>query len=256
MISGATPQWRRYVALELLAIGAKDSELRLDLQDVNSQVRSVILHRTVEAEGLDETRPPKISELKPGISYVALDRIKDEDFNAALPQLEKARGIIFDLRGYPSVSPIVISHLTDVRVTSARWMIPMVTKPDHAKVDSYDTGGRWDLKPIAPRLKAKIAFLTDGRAISYAESYMGIIEAYKLAEIVGEPTAGTNGDVNPIVLPGNYNVVWTGMKVLKHDGSQHHGVGIRPTVPVSRTIKGVREKRDEQLERAISIVSQ
>jgi C-terminal processing protease CtpA/Prc len=205
---------------------------------------------------LDETRPPKISELKPGISYVALDRIKDEDFNAALPQLEKARGIIFDLRGYPSVSPIVISHLTDVRVTSARWMIPMVTKPDHAKVDSYDTGGRWDLKPIAPRLKAKIAFLTDGRAISYAESYMGIIEAYQLAEIVGEPTAGTNGDVNPIVLPGNYNVVWTGMKVLKHDGSQHHGVGIRPTVPVSRTIKGVREKRDEQLERAISIVSQ
>jgi C-terminal processing protease CtpA/Prc len=226
------------------------------LQDVNGQVRSVILHRTVEAEGLDETRPPKISELKPGISYVALDRIKDEDFNAALPQLEKARGIIFDLRGYPSVSPIVISHLTDVPVTSARWMIPIITKPDHAKVDSYDTGGRWDLKPIAPRLKAKIAFLTDGRAISYAESYMGIIEAYQLAEIVGEPTAGTNGDVNPIVLPGNYNVVWTGMKVLKHDGSQHHGVGIRPTVPVSRTIKGVREKRDEQLERAITIVSQ
>jgi hypothetical protein len=30
---------------------------------------------------------------------------------------------------------------------------------------------------------------------------MGIIEAYKLAEIVGEPTAGTNGDINPFALP-------------------------------------------------------
>jgi len=73
---------------------------------------------------------------------------------------------------------------------------------------------------------------------------------------VGEPTAGTNGNINPFMLPGNYNVVWTGMKVLKNDGSQHHGVGIQPTVPVSRTIRGVAERRDEQLERAIALVSQ
>jgi C-terminal processing protease CtpA/Prc len=46
------------------------------------------------------------------------------------------------------------------------------------------------------------------------------------------------------------------MKVLKHDGSQHHGVGIQPTVPVSRTIRGVAEARDEQLEKAIAVVSQ
>jgi C-terminal processing protease CtpA/Prc len=85
---------------------------------------------------------------------------------------------------------------------------------------------------------------------------MGIIEAYKLAEIVGEPTAGTNGNVNTFLLPGGYRVVWTGMKVLKHDGSKHHGVGIQPTVPVSRTIRGVSEMRDEQLERAIAVVSQ
>jgi C-terminal processing protease CtpA/Prc len=134
-------------------------------------------------------------------------------------------------------------------------MVPIITRPDHLNIVDYDTGGRWDVKPIAPRLKAKLAFLTDGRAISYAESYMGIIEAYRLAEIVGEPTAGTNGNVNPFTLPGSYTIVWTGMKVLKHDGSQHHGIGIKPTVPVARTIKGVREKRDEQLERAIEVVS-
>lgn len=46
------------------------------------------------------------------------------------------------------------------------------------------------------------------------------------------------------------------MKVLKHDGSKHHGVGILPTVPISRTIRGVAEERDEQLERAIAAVSQ
>jgi len=84
---------------------------------------------------------------------------------------------------------------------------------------------------------------------------MGIVEFYHLAEIVGGPTAGTNGNVNPLPLPGGYRVTWTGMKVLKHDGSRHHGVGIAPTVPVSRTLAGVAAGRDEILERAVQIVS-
>ena len=44
------------------------------------------------------------------------------------------------------------------------------------------------------------------------------------------------------------------MKVLKQDGSRHHGVGIIPTVPVSRTIKGIAAGRDEFLDKAMEIV--
>jgi C-terminal processing protease CtpA/Prc len=85
---------------------------------------------------------------------------------------------------------------------------------------------------------------------------MGIVEQYKLGELVGETTAGTNGNVNPFVVPGGYRISWTGMKVLKHDGSRHHGVGIRPTVPCSPTIAGVRAGRDEILEKGIAVVTQ
>jgi hypothetical protein len=45
------------------------------------------------------------------------------------------------------------------------------------------------------------------------------------------------------------------MRVLKHDGSQHHLIGVLPTVPVEPTIEGIREGRDEVLERAIEIVT-
>ncbi|HEX9985851.1 MAG TPA: hypothetical protein VGF69_21505 [Thermoanaerobaculia bacterium] len=44
------------------------------------------------------------------------------------------------------------------------------------------------------------------------------------------------------------------MKVLKHDGSRHHGVGIAPTVPVSPTVEGIRARRAEQLEKAIEVL--
>ncbi|HEU5237307.1 MAG TPA: S41 family peptidase, partial [Pyrinomonadaceae bacterium] len=252
--SGATPQWRRYIAMDRLL--NQNSEMTLEVQTQAGETKSVKLKRNVAFDKINETRPPKITELKTGIFYLDLDRVKDGDFKPMLAQLEKARGIIFDLRGYPRLSPDLISHLIDKPVESARWMVPMVKIPDHANMVDYNTDGRWKLEPVAPRFTAKVAFLTDGRAISYAESLLGIIEAYKLADIVGEPSAGTNGDINPFSLPGNYIVRWTGMKVLKHDGSRHHGVGIQPTVLVHRTIRGIAEGRDEQLERALAIVSQ
>jgi C-terminal processing protease CtpA/Prc len=65
------------------------------------------------------------------------------------------------------------------------------------------------VQPEKPYFSARRVFLTDGRAISYAETVMGIVERYKLGAIVGGPTAGTNGNVNPFRLPGGYRVSWT-----------------------------------------------
>jgi hypothetical protein len=42
-------------------------------------------------------------------------------------------------------------------------------------------------------------------------------------------------------------------KVLKHDGSQHHFVGFQPDYPAERTIQGVKDGKDEVLEKAIEI---
>ena len=70
-----------------------------------------------------------------------------------------------------------------------------------------------------------------------------------------EPTAGTNGNISTNRLPSGFTAVFTGMKVLKHDQSRDHGVGILPTVPVSPTIAGLADGRDEQLEKALEIVN-
>lgn len=254
-ISGATPQWIRWRAMQNLRLGPEGSPVKLEIRTGSEKPRTVVLQHEEKAQKISETRPPMIDEIRPGIFYVDLSRISDGDFNTALPKLTAAKGIVFDLRGYPRVSPAVIQHLIDKPVESARWNVPIITEPDRAGKIEYDTNGRWNLAPEAPKLTAKIAFMTDGRAISYAESYMGIIEAYKIAAIVGETTAGTNGDVNPFTLSGGYTVYWTGMKVLKNDGSRHHGIGIKPTIPVSRTIAGIASGRDEQLEAAIAAVS-
>jgi C-terminal processing protease CtpA/Prc len=253
LISGATPQWRRYRGLTELLRGRMNSTLALTVRNRAGNTYETSLRRNLTMDAIKEPRLAKVAELKPGVMYFNLDEAVDADFKAALPKLAKADGIIFDLRGYPRGSTIALSHLIDRPVTCAQWHIPVAYYPDHAHV-AFDFSN-WPVPPQAPRFKAKVAFLTDGRAISYAETYLGIVEHYKLGDIVGSPTAGTNGNINPFTLPGGYRVVFTGMKVLKHDGSQHHGIGIQPTVPVTRTIAGVVEGKDEVLERAVDLVS-
>ena len=82
---------------------------------------------------------------------------------------------------------------------------------------------------------------------------MGMVEAYKLADIVGEPTAGTNGNINPFTVPGGYRLWWTGMRVLKHDGSRASRRRHPADPSGARTIAGIAERRDEILEQAIEL---
>ena len=254
LVSASTPQWRRFVAELNLSYGRKDEAVRLELKAAGGSVKQVTLTRSMSPADppLREPRPDKVAEIRPGIYYVDLDRAEDQDITAALDKIAAAKGLVVDLRGYPHGSPMLLAHLTDQAVRSARWNVPVVVRPDHQGMTFEESG--WPVEPAAPRIHAKVAFLTDGRAISYAETYMGIVEAFHLAAIIGGPTAGTNGNVNPFTLPGGYNVVWTGMKVLKHDGSRHHGVGIHPTVPVTPTAAGIAAGRDEVLEKAIEVV--
>ena len=177
LISSATPQWRRYRALNNLRLGPEDSALSLRVQANEETPQTVTLRRTVDPNNvLSEPRPETISEIEPGIYYVNLDQVTTEDFNAALPRLEQADGIVFDLRGYPRrIRPVFIQHLIQEPVQSARWLIPETDQPNRENV-SFDDPGRWNLMPMAPYLAGRRAFIIDGRAISYAESCMGIIE--------------------------------------------------------------------------------
>jgi len=46
------------------------------------------------------------------------------------------------------------------------------------------------------------------------------------------------------------------MKVIKHDGSQFHGIGIEPDIIVRKSIAGIKQGIDEQLEVAIQIAKE
>ena len=256
-ISAGTEGWLNYRAQYISLEGPQDSKITLTID--NTDIDLIRDRNTFNGNPLRIMNGEEHRIIEDGIHYLNLDKISMEDIDALLPDLSESYAIICDLRGYPKGNHGFINHLLRMNDTTASWMqVPRIIYPDHKKVQGY-SNYNWIkmMKPKKPYLGDKqIVFIVNGSAISYAESYMGYIEGYELATIVGQPTAGTNGNVNSFSLPGGYTISWTGMKVVKHDGSQHHGIGVLPNVYVNKTIQGIKEGRDEYLERAIEISKQ
>lgn len=247
-----SPQWVRVRALTDLLTGPSGQNVTLTVTGADGRPRTVTLPYAAGGQRVAERLPEPIAELSPGLFYIDLDRVTEAAFEARAADFARARGLVFDLRGYPRIPPAFLQHLTGTNLQSANFGRPVVLRPDRQGV-TY-TPGNWDLPPVAPRFTTNVAFVTGNGAISYAESVLAIVRSYNLGTIFGARSAGANGNITTFMLPGGYRLTWTGMRVTNRDGSQHHLLGVVPDVMVGRTVAGVRAGRDEPLERALALV--
>ena len=250
-LNSGTAQWRQSRALRDMLVCTRDAGITVSLQLPAGPAREVGVPCNA-TQLVPEPRPNAVAETEPGIWYVDLTRVAVAQLTPTLPSLALAKGIVFDLRGYPTdAGMFILRHLIETP-ESDRWMhVPRIAGP-FGQVESWQSVG-WNLQPATPKLTARRVFLTDGRAISYAESVMGYVKDRKLATIIGGPTAGTNGNIVTFTTPGGFALTFTGMRVTGHDGrAQHHMVGIAPDIRLEPTLAGVRAGRDELLERALA----
>jgi hypothetical protein len=252
-LASGTIQWRRARAeRELLVCGASD-DLKLTVE-LPSGASTDVTRTCERVRAPQESRPDSIAELAPGIWYVDLTRIRMEGLRPSLEKLAAARGVVFDARGYPTdagfgILPYLVSSAED-----DHWMhVPTIAGPfgDIARWSGFG----WNVLPAAPHIAGRRVFLTDGRAISYAESVMGYIRDHKLATIVGSATAGANGNVAVFNVPGGFRIAFTGMRVTRHDGrTPFHTRGVDADVRVEPTLLGIRNRLDEVLARALTVL--
>jgi peptidase S41-like protein len=251
-LASGTTQWKQVRAVEDIVSCRPGATMHLTIDSGNGS-QSIDLPCAI-AQTRAEARPAPIAQIAPDIWYVDLSRARTADLTPVVDTLAKAHGVVFDVRGYPTDAGVwLLPHLINAP-ESDRWMHVSKIVGPFGKIAGWQDLG-WDLKPAAPKIAGKVVFLTDGRAISYAESVMGYVADHHLGTIVGGTTAGTNGNVATFTVPGGFAIVFTGMRVTGHDGrAVHHLVGVKPDVPAARTIAGLRAGRDEVLARAVSLI--
>ena len=134
--------------------------------------------------------------------------------------------------------------------TSPQFSSPVKTNPYSIK--RYDSES-FKIRPKKKHFEVPVVFLISPLVFSYGESVMEIVKHYKLGTIVGEPTAGCNGDVT-YVSGAMMTFLATGKYVANRDGSTLYNVGIIPDIHITNSIQDIINGIDNQMNTAIKVL--
>jgi C-terminal processing protease CtpA/Prc len=257
----STPQSRDLVAASAFLQGSEGSVAVLTVRDGANRVREVRLPRRVAHT--PTCRGCRMGDmlrwLPDSIGYADLDRLTVTMVDSMFERFRHARGIVFDMRGYPlgtawSIAP----RLTDrARTVAARFRRPLALAPRGGTGDEGTEIAMLEFEQLLPRTTqwryhGPTVMLIDERTISQAEHTGLFFEAANGTTFIGSPTTGANGDVTTLVVPGGIVIGFTGHDVRHADGRQLQRLGLVPEIRVDPTIAGIRAGRDEVLERAVA----
>lgn len=253
-LSASTPQSRLDRAALTFMNGPVASMVALRVRDGSGRTRDVRLERRREDYTTlyhRERTGDVIGLLAGNVGYVDLDRLTYGMVDSMFTRLADTRAIIFDMRGYPqgtiwSIAP----RLARETVPVALFTTPMPGhgSPEPAAESFFQT---LEPAPLAARYGGETLLLMDERTVSQAEHTGLYLRAANGTRFIGSPTAGADGEITSIVLPGAITVGFTGQEVRHPDGRHLQRVGLQPDVPARPTIQGIRDGRDEVLEAAI-----
>ncbi|MGA2851369.1 MAG: S41 family peptidase [Terracidiphilus sp.] len=186
--------------------------------------------------------------LSPDVAYLKLSSVKAAEIDHYLTLAAKTRGLIVDIRNYPS--EFVVFALGSHFVDKSREFVKF-TNGDLSNPGAFHWGVPLSLTPASPHYEGKIVVLVDEVTQSQAEYTTMAFRASPQTVVVGSTTAGADGNVSSIPLPGGFHSQISGIGVFYPDGKPTQQIGIVPDKTVRPTVEGIRDGRDEVLEEGV-----
>jgi C-terminal processing protease CtpA/Prc len=186
--------------------------------------------------------------LSDDVAYLKLSSVKVADAAHYVDGAAGTKGLIIDIRNYPSEFMVFAlgSLLMDKETPFVRF-----TGGDLSNPGAFHFGAPLSIAPGKPHYSGKIVILVDDATQSSAEYTSMAFRAAPNAFVIGSTTAGADGNVSQIALPGGQSTMISGIGVFYPDKRPTQRVGIVPDLVVRPTIAAIRAGRDEVLEAAI-----
>lgn len=198
--------------------------------------------------------PPAYKWISHSIGYVDHGKLKERDLSAMFEQFKNAKGLIIDLRNYPSDNLFgsLPNYLLSKPKEYAKTLVPDMCHPGSFYFEQPSKTGKYSDK----NFKGKLILLIDETSQSSSEFHAMAYRTYANCIVVGSNSAGADGNVSDIILPGNLKTRFSGIGIYYPDGKPTQRVGIQPDVIAKPTISDVVNQRDVVLEKAIQLLSQ
>lgn len=198
-------------------------------------------------------RPPHDREgpvfqiLPSGIAYLRLSGVVASTCPDYITRAADTHGFIIDIRNYPTqFVPFALGgHLISEPTEFVRFTTADLTNPG-----TFTWTDPLTIQPLKPHFNGPVVILVDESSQSQAEYTAMALRTAPNAMVIGSTTAGADGNVSMIPLPGGRSSMISGIGVFYPDYTPTQRVGIVPDIEVVPTVAGFRDGRDEVLEAA------
>lgn len=244
----------RDMSIDLLRSNSDQVEIEYESGNANVQKKSLRLY---PKDSLDIFRWYKKNEgksfkmLANNLGYVTLQNIKDEDISKIKAEFRDTEGIIVDIRNYPST--FVPYSLGSYFVSSSTPFVKF-TETNIDNPGEFTFKSKLEVPSQGDTYKGKLIVLVNEFSQSQAEYTAMALRAGDNTTILGSTTAGADGNISEIKLPGGLKTYISGIGVFYPDGKETQRVGIVPDIEVKPTVEGIRQGKDELLDKAIEII--
>jgi C-terminal processing protease CtpA/Prc len=183
------------------------------------------------------------------VSYLKLSSVSAAQSTDYIRKASGSKVLVIDIRNYPKEFVVFAlgSHLVSKETEFARFTVPNLANPG-----AFVWTRPISLRPVPPLYSGAVVILVDESSQSQAEYTAMAFRSASHAIVVGSTTAGADGNVSPIMLPGGLRTLISGIGVFYPDRTPTQQLGILPDLVVRPTIAGIRQGRDEVLEAAVS----
>jgi C-terminal processing protease CtpA/Prc len=187
--------------------------------------------------------------LSDSVAYLKLSSVVAADASSYIRQAQGVSVLVIDIRNYPSEFVVFAlgGHLVAGPEAFARF-----TRADPANPGAFLWTEPVTHYPSEPTFTGKVVILIDEVTQSQAEYTTMAFRVAPDAVVVGSTTAGADGNVSRIPLPGDVESMISGIGVFYPDRTPTQRIGIVPDLFVRPTVEGLRAGRDEVLEAGVS----
>ena len=168
-----------------------------------------------------------------------------------LSKLRLTKAIIFDLRNYPKNESV---NELGVFINNVPKAFAKSTNPDLSYPGRFYWSKPFILESSTEPFGGNVIVLVNEKTQSWSETIAMYFKTSKKTVIIGSQTAGADGAVTRIEAMKDVYINFTGAGFYYPDGKEVQRKGIVPDILCKQTIVGIREGKDELLERALNFI--
>ena len=183
------------------------------------------------------------------VAYLKLSSVSGAQSTDYIERAANTKVLVIDIRNYPREFVVFAlgKHLVPSQTPFASFTMASAANPG-----TFVFRPGQPLRAVPPYYAGMIVILVDEHSQSQAEYTAMAFRSAPKAIVVGSTTAGADGNVSPIPLPGGLRSLISGIGVFYPDRRPTQRVGIIPDLIVRPTIAGIRAGRDEVLEAGVT----